>query len=129
MVLNALKNFVGKSSNGSPKGFNQIIDNLHLNTEEDSTTFNLLWKAYQFGSEAHKEQKRRSGEPYFIHCASVGAILAEWNMDVDTIIAGLLHDTIEDTDVTRELIVSEFNEDIASLVEGVSKLSNWAKNL
>ena len=123
MVLNALKNFVGRSSNGYPKEFNLIVDNLNLNSEQDSETYNLLWKAYQFGSEAHKDQKRRSGEPYFTHCASVGAVLAEWNMDIDTIIAGLLHDTIEDTDVTRELIVSEFNEDIASLVEGVSKLS------
>lgn len=123
MVLNALKNFVGRPSNGYPKEFNQIIDNLNLDADEDSEIFGHLWKAYQFGSEAHKEQKRRSGKPYFTHCASVGAVLADWNMDVDTIIAGLLHDTIEDTDVTRELIVSEFNEDVASLVEGVSKLS------
>ena len=123
MVLNALKNLVGSSSNGYPKEFNQIIDNLNLNADQDSEIFDHLWKAYQFGSEAHKEQKRRSGKPYFTHCASVGAVLADWNMDVDTIIAGLLHDTIEDTDVTRELIVSEFNEDVASLVEGVSKLS------
>ena len=110
MVLNALKNFVGRSSNGYPKEFNLIVDNLNLNAEQDSEIYNLLWKAYQFGCEAHKDQKRRSGEPYFTHCASVGAVLAEWNMDIDTIIAGLLHDTIEDTDVTRELIVSEFNE-------------------
>jgi len=122
MILNALKNFVG-ASNGYPKDFNRIIENLNITVEQDSETFHLLWKAYQFGSEAHKEQKRRSGKPYFTHCASVGAVLADWNMDVDTIIAGLLHDTIEDTDVTRELIVSEFNEDVASLVEGVSKLS------
>ena len=123
MVLNALKNFVGKSSNEYPKEFNHIIENLNLNKEEDSEILERLWNAYQFGSEAHKNQKRRSGEPYFTHCSSVAAILADWNMDVDTIIAGLLHDTIEDTDITRELIVTEFNEDVASLVEGVSKLS------
>ncbi len=123
MVLKKIKNFVGKSSNGYPKEFNQIIANLKLNPEQDIEIFEYLWKAYVFGDNAHKEQKRKSGEPYFTHCASVGVVLSAWNMDLDTIIAGLLHDTIEDTDVTRELIVNEFNEDIASLVEGVSKLS------
>ena len=112
----------GTSSN-YPKDFQQIINNLSVDKEQDAQTFDRLWRAYQFGSHAHRDQKRRSGKPYFTHCAAVGAVLASWNMDIDTIIAGLLHDTIEDTDVTRENIVELFNEDIATLVEGVSKLS------
>jgi len=123
MVLSVIKNFVNGSNNGFPKEFNKIIQILNLDAKKDSEVLVYLWKAYQFGSQAHLNQKRRSGEPYFTHCASVGAVLASWNMDVDTIIAGLLHDTIEDTKITREVIVEEFSEDIASLVEGVSKLS------
>ncbi len=111
------------TSGDYPKEFHQIINNLSVDKEQDAQTFERLWRAYQFGRHAHRDQKRRSGQPYFTHCAAVGAVLASWNMDIDTIIAGLLHDTIEDTDVTRENIVELFNEDIATLVEGVSKLS------
>ncbi len=111
------------ASGDYPKDFHQIINNLNLEKEQDAQTFDRLWRAYQFGSHAHRDQKRRSGEPYFTHCAAVGAVLASWNMDIDTIIAGLLHDTIEDTNVTRDNIVELFNEDVATLVEGVSKLS------
>ncbi|MFQ6613838.1 MAG: HD domain-containing protein, partial [Fidelibacterota bacterium] len=82
----------------------------------------ILWKAYAFGTRAHEGQKRRSGRPYFEHCLAVGKTLAEWNMDPVTIMGGLLHDTVEDTEVTKEELEREFGEDLTSLVDGVTKL-------
>ncbi len=84
----------------------------------------LLEKAYNFGLEAHKNQQRYSGEPYFGHCLSVAIILAELKMDKSTIIAALLHDTVEDTDVTLEDIKEEFGEQVSLLVDGVTKMSS-----
>lgn len=107
--------------NEYPKGYRRLIQNISLDLDEDS--FRTLWRTYQYGAIAHGDQLRRSGEPYFSHCAAVGAILADWNLDIDTISAGLLHDTIEDTDVTKEDLAREFSPDIAELVDGVSKLS------
>ncbi len=84
----------------------------------------LLEKAYNFGLEAHKNQQRYSGEPYFGHCLSVALILAELKMDKATIIAALLHDTVEDTDITLEDIKEEFGEQVSLLVDGVTKMSS-----
>ena len=85
---------------------------------------NLLNKAYNFGLEAHRHQKRQSGEPYFSHCLNVAKILADLKMDKSTIIAALLHDTVEDTDITLEEIKEEFGKTVALLVDGVTKMSN-----
>ncbi len=79
-------------------------------------------KAYEFARTLHQNQKRLSGEPYIIHPLSVAIILAEMEMDDDTIIAGLLHDTVEDTDCTLEELKREFGEAVAELVDGVTKL-------
>lgn len=79
--------------------------------------------AIDVATRAHKGQKRKSGEPYIIHPLSVAAILVEWEMDIDSVIAGVLHDTVEDTDVTLEKIESYFGADIAFLVDGVTKVS------
>ncbi len=81
-----------------------------------------LEHAIDFASKAHKDQKRKSGEPYIIHPLAVSSILAEWDMDIDTVIAGVLHDTVEDTDVTLEQIESLFGRDVAFLVDGVTKV-------
>lgn len=82
----------------------------------------LVSKAYEFAAEAHKDQKRYSGEPYFSHTAEVGFSLAEIGMDAPTIAAGLLHDTMEDAGATAEAIGSEFGEEVLTLVRGVTKL-------
>ncbi|MBP1889599.1 GTP pyrophosphokinase [Clostridium moniliforme] len=82
----------------------------------------IIKKAYNLAKEAHKNQSRESGEPYITHPIDVACILAELGMDTSTIAAGLLHDVIEDTDYTYEDIAREFNDEIANLVEGVTKL-------
>src|SRR4030066_2069594 len=80
-------------------------------------------RAYQFSSEAHSSQKRIEGSPYIEHPLSVASILASMKMDTATIASGLLHDTIEDTGITRKTIKEVFGEEIAFLVESVTKLS------
>ena len=80
-------------------------------------------EAYKFAEKAHADQKRSSGEPYSIHPLSVAKILTDLGMDVDTIIAGLLHDTIEDTGVTKEELEERFGREVAGMVDGVTKLS------
>ena len=84
----------------------------------------LIRKAYNFAHVKHKNQTRESGEPYINHPLAVAMILASLQADANTICAGLLHDTIEDTDTSKEEIACEFNEDIAILVEGVTNVKN-----
>ena len=79
-------------------------------------------KAYQMAAEAHKDQKRLSGEPYIMHPLSVALILASLGMDEASIVAAILHDTVEDTDMTREDVEREFGDTVAELVEGVTKI-------
>ena len=87
-----------------------------------SDDISLIEKAYQVANEAHKDQVRKSGEPYIIHPICVGIILAELEMDKETIAAGLLHDVVEDTIMTTEEIAEAFGDDVALLVDGVTKL-------
>lgn len=84
---------------------------------------NLLDKALKFGEKAHQHQKRTSGEPYFLHPIQVAIILTELKLDLASIITALLHDTIEDTDATYEEVAKLFGEEIAKLVDGVTKLT------
>ncbi|MBO7364871.1 MAG: bifunctional (p)ppGpp synthetase/guanosine-3',5'-bis(diphosphate) 3'-pyrophosphohydrolase [Lachnospiraceae bacterium] len=85
-------------------------------------------EAYRMAVNAHKDQKRKSGEPYIIHPLNVALILAELELDLDSIIASLLHDVIEDTDVTYQDIEQKFGTDVANIVDGVSKVTqiDWS---
>ena len=87
-----------------------------------SADLSMIEKAYQVAADAHKDQKRKSGEPYIIHPLCVGIILADLEMDKETIAAGLLHDVVEDTVMTYDEIKEEFGEEVAQLVDGVTKL-------
>ena len=87
-----------------------------------STDISMIEKAYRVASEAHKEQKRKSGEPYIIHPLCVAIILADLELDKETIAAGLLHDVVEDTVMTEEDLTREFGEEVSVLVSGVTKL-------
>ena len=82
-----------------------------------------LNKAYNFAIEAHKNQKRKSGAPYVVHPIAVADILAGLKLDSATIITGLLHDTIEDTKTTYNVVLKEFGKEVADLVDGVTKIS------
>ena len=82
-----------------------------------------IQEAVKLATKAHDGQLRKTGEPYIVHPLAVKKILEEWNMDDDTIIAGVLHDTVEDTDVTLKDIEEQFGHDVAFLVDGVTKLS------
>lgn len=97
----------------------EIIAAMHAPTPEDIA---LIERAYTFSENAHKDHKRYSGEPYFLHPAAVAKHLSVLGMDADTIAAGLLHDAVEDTGVSEETIEEEFGADVRFLVEGVTKL-------
>lgn len=83
----------------------------------------MLQKAVDYATEKHHGQTRKSGEPYITHPLQVAATLIDWGMDIDSIVAGVLHDTVEDTDATLEEIVELFGKDVAFLVDGVTKVS------
>ncbi len=84
----------------------------------------LIQRAYRLAEEAHREQKRHSGEPYINHCLAVASILADLRVPPEVVAAGLLHDTVEDTTITLNDIRRDFGETIAVLVDGVTKLTN-----
>ena len=88
-----------------------------------STDISLIEKAYDIAYKAHEGQLRKSGEPYIIHPLCVCIILAELELDKETIVAGMLHDVVEDTVMTSEEITQEFGEEVALLVDGVTKLT------
>ncbi len=98
-----------------------IQDMSEINPKYDDS---VVIKAYEIARRLHDGQFRKSGEPYIIHPVAVAKILAGFGMDNETVIAGLLHDAVEDTEYTREQLVEDFDEKIADLVEGVTKLGN-----
>ncbi len=107
-------------SPGRAKGLQQLLDQLH--TYMPPTQVAEVVRAYEFGAKAHEGQTRLSGEAYISHPVAVALILAEMHMDWQAIIAAILHDVVEDTAVTIGNIESEFGAEVATLVDGVSKL-------
>ena len=121
---NPLTKFVPQLFGEYPKPFLKLINNISFSPDQDSEEVTeALWKAYEFGLRHHDGQKRLSGKPYFSHCIAVASTLASWKMDTTTIIAGLLHDTVEDTEATLDDIVKNFGNDLGNLVDGLTKIS------
>lgn len=109
----------GNSANSSLAAFEQLIaDYLPLEQAQ------LVRRAYYYSEQAHYGQTRRSGEPYVTHPLAVASILARMHMDAQSLMAALLHDVIEDTGVNKEDIGAQFGEEVAELVDGVSKLTH-----
>ena len=100
--------------------YNDLI--LRVRKYHPSDDITLIEKAYNVANEAHKDQLRKSGEPYIIHPLYVAIILADLEMDKETIVAGILHDVVEDTIMTYDEIAEMFGTDVANLVDGVTKL-------
>ena len=111
-------------SASEPQPISPTIDEVIAAVEQyhPKADFDLIRRAYVFGAEAHGEQKRRSGVPYISHPLAVAHILTQLKMDAMTIASALLHDTIEDTGVTAQQVAERFGNDVAMLVEGVTKL-------
>lgn len=118
----------------------KLVDIISLmRNKPDAKDEALIERAFYFAEKAHEGQKRKSGVPYFYHCVEVAKNLASFGLDATTITAGLLHDTVEDTPVTKEDLKQEFGDEIEHLVEGVTKigqvkykgqeryLENWRK--
>lgn len=101
--------------------YQELIDKVR--SYHPSTDISMIEKAYHLADNAHKDQLRKSGEPYIIHPLCVAIILAELELDKESIVAGLLHDVVEDTVITVEQISSSFSAEIAFLVDGVTKLT------
>lgn len=100
-----------------------LQDLLNKLEEYNPDEVEIVKKAYEYADTLHKGQMRQSGEPYISHPLNVAYILADMHADKDTVCAGLLHDTLEDTNITKEDIAHDFNQNIANLVDGVTKLS------
>ena len=100
--------------------FSQLVNNYRRYRPDDDIS--KIVEAFTLAKQAHMGQRRKSGEPYIIHPVSVALILSELEMDKDSIIAGILHDVVEDTDITADYIKERFGEEVALLVDGVTKL-------
>ena len=108
--------------------YQEMINTIYRYHPSDDIT--LVEKAYRIARDSHKDQKRKSGEPYIIHPLCVAIILADLEMDKETIAAGLLHDVVEDTGMTLEELARDFGSEVAFLVDGVTKLTqlSWDKD-
>ena len=102
-----------------------LIHQIQKNNPEAETDFDYLKTCYNYAEEAHRNQYRKSGEPYFMHCVRTAEILVQLRLDMDTICAGLMHDVLEDTGITRGEMEDRFGANIAGLVEGVTKIGRY----
>src|SRR5210317_1345563 len=108
-MQNPLAKFMPQLGGVYPKPFESLFKKMTLPTNSDEEKLRTnVWLAYDYALQHHEGQKRNSGKPYFEHCLAVVQILASWGMDHNTVIAGLLHDTIEDTEATYGDIEERF---------------------
>lgn len=109
--------------------FNKDVELAHLmeivRVYLDEADCELIMRAFEMADKAHAPQKRASGEPYILHPLAVATILANLQIDATTVIAALLHDVVEDTDVTLPQIEEAFGKEVAFLVDGVTKLNQF----
>jgi len=120
--LNRMANSAPLSPQEAPRYLISDLINL-LESYLEPAQIREVYRAYLFSAEAHEGQHRVSGEPYIYHPIEVARILAGMHMDAQSIIAGILHDVIEDTGTPKDVVISEFSEEVAELVDGVSKLT------
>ena len=109
----------------APKNPEELYAKLIAMIRETRPTddYGIIERAYKLARDAHKDQKRKSGEPYIIHPIEVAMILVDLGMDLETVAAGILHDVVEDTDITLDELREMFGDDLAELVDGVTKLT------
>ena len=119
--MNYAASIFGRAARGKRSGIESLLDTVRAYLPEDQVQD--IERAYRFGAEAHEGQKRLSGEPYITHPVAVAGILARMRMDKATLIAAILHDVLEDTPTVKNQIAQQFGEEIAQLVDGVSKLT------
>lgn len=105
------------------KYMEQLANLLAATRSKTTEDVDLISRAFAFARKAHENQKRKSGEPYFNHLYATAITVAKWNLDATTIAAALLHDTVEDTTVTLDDIKKEFGEEVAFLIDGLTKIS------
>ena len=104
-----------------PKGVEDLVE--RIKKYYPSANLDIIYKAYDLAEKAHKGQYRKDGSPFFLHPLCVASILADLRLDVYTIVTGLLHDVVEDTSIDLKFLRGQFNDTIAFLVDGVSKVS------
>ncbi len=102
-----------------------LINIIQKHNPEAEPDFDFLKTCFSFAENAHRKQLRKSGEPYFNHCVRTAEILAQLRLDLDTICAGLMHDILEDTGISRDNMEKRFGNNIAHLVEGVTKIGRY----
>jgi len=120
---NLVNNIVEDDVEVRPKKFYTLTEIRGKGSVISQEQEDFLWKVYKYAREAHRGQKRKSGEPYFEHPYQTALILSELNMDVLTVASGMLHDVIEDTNISFQEIAEVIHPEVAQLVEGVTKIS------
>jgi guanosine-3',5'-bis(diphosphate) 3'-pyrophosphohydrolase len=128
LVENAKTLDLTKDTNDPEILYEELVRSIHRYHPSDDLT--LIRRAFEIARDAHQNQKRKSGEPYIIHPIHVAIILANLELDKETIIAGVLHDVVEDTAMTLDELKAVFGDEVALLVDGVTKLTqlSWSKD-
>ena len=128
MVKDGLTLDAQQETNDPEALYQELVRSIRKYHPSDDLT--LIRRAFEIAKDAHKDQKRKSGEPYIIHPVHVAIILANLELDKESIISGILHDVVEDTSMTLQEVREQFGDEVAILVDGVTKLTqlSWSKD-